>query len=556
MKTFVCIIIILTSFSHAQRTSRSEIIARNGMAATSHPLATQIAVDILKKGGSAVDAAIAANAALGLIEPMSCGIGGDLFALVWDSQTNKLYGLNASGRSPASLELDYFRRHNLEKIPLRGGLSVSVPGCVDGWFELHHKFGRLPMKEILAPVIDYAQEGVATPEIIAGYWAGGVRSFADVPNFIKTYTINGKSPLKGQLFNNPDLARTYQQIADHGRDAFYQGKMAEKISQCVRNQGGFLSTDDLARHQSEWVEPLSVRYRGYDVWELPPNGQGIAVLQILQILEKFDLASLRFGSARHIHCLIEAFKLVFEDRAVYYADPESNDVPVQKLLSPEYADARARLINLQQANLNVQAGKLSDSETVYLCTADKDGNMVSLIQSNYYNFGSGLVPDSLGFALQNRGALFSLNEGSANVYAPRKRPFHTIIPGFVTQNNEPYLCFGVMGGDFQPQGQVQILVNLIDFGMNLQQAGDAPRCAHEGSSSPRGEEMIPSGGLVGLEKGFPSSLAEELRSLGHTVKVGDNVMFFGGYQAIKYDRENGVLIGASEVRKDGQAAGY
>ena len=551
---FLSWITIATTFSFGAPRSTSEVIAQNGMAATSHPLATQVALDILKKGGSAVDAAIAANAALGLMEPMSCGIGGDLFAIVWDAEAKKLVGLNASGRSPKALSIDYFRQQGFDQIPIRGPLSLSAPGCVDGWYALHEKFGALPMSQILKPVIDYAKNGAPVPEIIAGYWAGGVKSFAESPNFLDTYGINGKAPTKSRIFKNPDLAKTYEKIGAD-RDAFYKGDIAKSIADFVAQQGGFLSYEDLTGHFSEWVEPLSTNYRGYDVWQLPPNGQGIAVLQMLNILERFDVTKFGFGSADHVHTFLEAKKLVFEDRARFYADPAFSDMPVETLISKEYAKKRAALIDMNRAGEDYQAGNLSEGETVYHCTADKNGNMVSLIQSNYYGFGSALVPDGLGFVLQNRGALFTLEEGHANVYAPGKRPFHTIIPGFVTKDDEPFMAFGVMGGDFQPQGHVQVLMNIIDFGMDLQEAGDAPRIAHEGSSTPRGEQAVGSG-EVGLEDYFPIALEAELKSRGHDVKVGNSVMFYGGYQAIRYDRENGVYVGATEVRKDGQAAGF
>lgn len=551
----LCLLVAVGSSFAAPR-SDSEVIAQHGMAATSHALATQVAVDILQDGGSAVDAAIAANAALGLMEPMSCGIGGDLFAIVWDAESQQLYGLNASGRSPQSLSLEYFKQQEMEQIPIRGPLSLSVPGCVDGWFELHERFGMLPMDKILLPVIEYAKQGVPIPEVIAGYWESGIEDFADQPNFLKTYGVDGKAPEKGQLFRNPDLAETYEKIATQGREVFYNGEIAKTIDTFVKHVGGFLSYEDLAAHHSEWIKPVSTNYRGYDVWELPPPGQGIAVLQMLNILEQFNLAEMGFGSADHIHVLLETKKLAFEDRAKFYADMEFVDVPVQQLISKDYAAQRAKLIDMNHAGTDYAAGDISAGETVYLCTADAEGNMVSLIQSIYYGFGSALVPDGLGFVLQNRGALFTLEAGHANVYAPGKRPFHTIIPGFVTKDGGPYLAFGVMGGDFQPQGQVQVLSNIFDFGMDLQEAGNAPRVAHSGSSTPRGDQMADDGGQVGLENYFSPELAEQLRARGHNVQVGNDVMFYGGYQAIQFDKEHGVYIGATEIRKDGQAAGY
>ena len=547
-------VLLLTTVLTAQQRSTSEVIAENGMAATSHPLASQIALDILKKGGTAVDAAIAANAALGFLEPMSCGVGGDLFAIVWDAKSQQLYGLNASGRSPKSLTIDYFEQQGFDQIPVRGPLALSVPGCVDGWYTLHEKFGALPMNEVLQPVIEYAQNGAPVPEIIADYWAGGVKNFADSPNFLHTFAIEGKAPLKAQLFKNPDLAQTYEKIAID-RNAFYRGDIAKTIANFVKEQGGFLTSEDLASHHSEWVQPQSVDYRGYDVWQLPPNGQGMAVLQMLNILERFDISGFGFGSANHVHAFLEAKKLVFEDRAKFYADPAFSTIPIKKLLSDEYATERAGLIDMKSAGADFRAGELTDGETVYLCTADKYGNMVSFIQSNYYGFGSSMVPDGLGFVLQNRGALFTLEEGHSNVYEPGKRPFHTIIPGFVTKDGDPYLSFGVMGGDFQPQGQVQVLINMIDFGMDLQEAGDAPRIGHTGSSTPRGDKMSGSG-VVALENYFSADLAVELKNRGHNVKVGNSAMSYGGYQAIKYDKMHGVYLGATEVRKDGQVAGY
>jgi gamma-glutamyltranspeptidase/glutathione hydrolase len=535
--------------------TRSEVIARYGMAATSHPLATQIALDTLKRGGSAVDAAIAANAALGLMEPVGSGIGGDLFAIVWDAKTRKLYGLNASGRSPYGLTLERLRSEGRQSIPLVGPLPVSVPGCVDGWFELHKRFGRLPMQQILAPAIGYAHQGFPVTELIAYYWDRGLRALKDQPNFAETFAPGGEAPRKGQIFRNPDLARTLEKIAVGGRDAFYKGELAEVMDAFCRREGCFLRLRDLAEHTSTWVEPLSTNYRGYDVWELPPNGQGIAVLQMLNILEGFDLRAMGHNSAAYLHHHVEAKKLAYEDRAKFYADPEFSDIPVAELISKEYARRRRELINPTRAARRVAAGdpRLERGDTVYLTVADNDRNMVSLIQSNYAGFGSGLVPDGLGFVLQNRGALFTLEEGRFNTYAPHKRPFHTIIPGFVTRNGKPWLSFGVMGGAMQPQGHVQILCNLIDFGMNLQEAGDAPRYRHMGSSQPTGEVMT-GGGELALESGIDVETKRELARMGHRLRFVSGG--FGGYQAILYDAEHGVYIGASESRKDGQAAGY
>ena len=469
--------------------TRSEIIAKHGMAATSQPLATQIALDILKKGGNAIDVAIAANAALGLMEPTGNGIGGDLFAIIWDAKTQKLYGLNASGRSPKSLTLEYFKENGYEKIPAFGPLPVSVPGCVDGWFEMHKKFGSLEMKEILQPAIDYAREGFPVSELIAFYWNGNAHRLEKYPGFKEIYMPNGKAPQKGEIFKNPYLANTLEKIAKGGRDVFYKGEIARKIDEYMKEQGGFLSYEDLASHKSEWVEPISTNYRGYDIWELPPNGQGTAALQILNILEGYDIASMGFGSTEYIHTFTEAKKLAFEDRAKYYSDPDFNDIPIDQLISKEYAAERRELINPDHAARNYPAGELEQGNTIYLTVADKYGNMVSLIQSNYRGLGSGMTPGKLGFILQDRGELFSLDETHMNCYAPGKRPFHTIIPAFVTKDGKAYMSFGVMGGSMQPQGHAQIVVNMIDFGMNLQEAGDAPRLRHGGSSQPTGEKM-------------------------------------------------------------------
>jgi len=535
--------------------TRSEVIATHGMAATSQPLATQVALDILKSGGNAIDAAIAANAVLGLVEPTGNGIGGDLFAIVWDVKTQKLYGLNASGRSPQSLTLEYFKDNNLDSIPAYGPLPVSVPGAVDGWFELHGKFGALGMDKILAPAIAYAREGFPVSELIAYYMDRSVSRLGKYEGFEETYMPSGHTPRKGEIFKNPRLARTLERIAEGGRDEFYKGEIAHTIADFMKSQGGFLSYEDLASHRSDWVEPVSTSYRGYDVWELPPNGQGIAALQILNVLEGYDIAGMGFGSADYVHTFIEAKKLAFEDRAKFYADPDFNKIPVAELISKAYADERRKLIDPARAARSYDAGNpaLQEGDTVYLATADAVGNMVSLIQSNYRGMGSGMIPTDLGFILQDRGELFSLTEGQFNTYAPGKRSFHTIIPAFVTRDGKPWLSFGVMGGATQPQAHAQIVVNLLDFGMNLQEAGDAPRMLHYGSSQPTGSVMS-DGGNVYLETGFDAEMIRELVGRGHSIGYtrGD----YGGYQAILRDLVTGVYFGASESRKDGQAAGY
>ena len=532
--------------------TRSEVLAQRAMAATSHPLATQVALDILKTGGTATDAAIAANALLGLVEPTGCGLGGDLFAIVWDGE--RLHGLNASGRSPRSLTLEHLRGLGQKRIPCHGPLSVSVPGVVDGWYTLHEKLGKLPMASLLAPTIRYAREGFPVTQVIADSWAFGARELADYPGFRETFIRSGCAPKEGEIFKNPALARTLEVIAESGRDAFYRGGLADIMDRFMRRAGGFLTRGDLETHGSEWVEPVSASYRGYDVWELPPNGQGIAALQILNLLEAYDLAAMEFGSPTHVHHFLEAKKLAFEDRAKFYADPDFAEIPVEELISKDYADRRRERLDPSRASKDLEPGDpiLKTSDTVYLTTADGDGQMVSLIQSNFRGMGSGLCPDGLGFCFQDRGELFALEDGHANVYAPGKRPFHTIIPAFVTRDGRPYMSFGVMGGDIQPQMHAQILMNHIDFEMSLQESGDAPRIFHTGSSEPTGGRMH-DGGEVHLESGFARETRAVLERMGHRTR--DIVGGFGGYQAIACS-SRGVYRGASESRKDGHAAGF
>ena len=543
--------------------TRSEVIAPHAMAATSHPLATQIALDVMRQGGSAVDAAIAANAALGLMEPTGNGIGGDLFAIVWDPKTEKLYGYNGSGRSPQSLTLEEFQRRGLQDIPATGPLPVSVPGAVDGWFALHDRFGRLPMADNLAPAIRYAREGHPVHEVIAYYWDRSVPRLSQYPGFKEQFTVDGRAPRKGEMWKNPNLADTLQKIADGGRDAFYKGDIARTMDAYFRANGGFLSYGDLASHQGEWVEPVSTNYRGVDVWELPPNSQGIAALQMLNVLEGYDFSKIPFGSPEHVHLFVEAKKLAFADRARFYSDPAFQSAPVEKLVSKGYAADRRKLISPDKALREVQPGtprQLEEGDTIYLTTADAEGMMVSLIQSNYRGMGSGMAPTGLGFILQDRGEMFVLQgcDGAAphpNCYAPGKRPFHTIIPAFITRDGKPWVSFGVMGGAMQPQGHVQIVMNLVDFGMTLQEAGDAPRIQHDGSTEPVGSAKVMSdGGVVQLESGFPYETVRALMDKGHHVEWALGP--YGGYQAIKRDPETGVYYGASESRKDGQAAGY
>ena len=593
----VCLLVIACfgiSFGQIDRitgkpfATRSEVLARHGMVCTSVPAATQVGLDILKRGGNAVDAAIAANATLGLMEPVSNGIGGDLFAIVYSAKENKLYGINGSGRSPLGLsyeqmkaELDKLHR---KTIPPRGMLPISVPGTVDAWSELHKKFGKLKLSDDLAPAVKYAEEGFPVTELIAFYWHFGPEVYKDLPGaFLQAYTLDGKgrTPAKGDIFKNPALAKTLRLIGEKGRDAFYKGEIADKIDKFMRENGGFLRKADFEKHTSTWVDPVSTNYRGYDVFELPPNGQGIATLQILNILEGFDLKSMGRNSAETLHAMIEAKKIAWADRAKFYADPEFAKIPLAGLLSKEYAGERRKLIDPGHAAKAVEAGvppanraesqatreplqdsaatpkrsPIDDGDTIYMCTADDEGNMVSLIQSNYRGMGSGIVVPGLGFMFQDRGELFSMEPGHANVYAPGKRPFHTIIPGFVMKDGKPWESFGVMGGGMQPQGHVQVLTNQIDFGLNAQEAGDASRWQHEGDNEPTGEKME-QGGYVEVESGIPYEIVRELEKRGHEVRF--DVGGYGGYQAIKVELHDGqrVYVGASESRKDGQAAGY
>ncbi len=552
---------ILVSASGQDRISgktwagRSEVIAQNGMVCTSHPLSTQAGIEILRAGGNAIDAAIAANAMEGVVEPHVNGIGGDIFAIVWDNKTKKLYGLNGSGRSPYSLTLAEFKKRGLTHIPSTGPLPVSVPGCVDGWFELHKKFGSMPMERILSHAIQYARNGFPVHDELAGSLRAIPRIYGQYPNVKEHYYPNGEVPKKGDIFKNPNLANTLEKIAKGGRDVFYKGEIARTIDAFFKKVGGYLSYKDLADHTSTWVEPVSTNYRGYDVWELPPNGQGIAALQMLNILEGYDFSKIPWGSPEHIHLFVEAKKIVFEDRAKFYSDMDFVKIPVRSLISKEYADERRKLINPDRALSRIDAGNpaLKDGDTIYLTVADKDGNMVSLIQSNYRGFGSGMMADGLGFMFQDRGELYSLTEGQNNTYAPHKRPFHTIIPAFMTKDGQPIMSFGVMGGGYQPLGHVEIVMDVVDFGMNVQEAGDAPRIDHDGSSEPTGERMEGSG-MVMLESGFPYETIRELMRKGH--KVGYGLGGYGGYQCIRFDPIRKVYFGASEFRKDGQAAGY
>ncbi len=542
--------------------TRSPVLARHGMVAASQPLAAQIGLQVLREGGSAVDAALATNAALGLTEPTGCGVGGDLFAIVWDEARQELVGLNGSGASPANLSLAALRERlsdeGLDHIPLRSALSVSVPGCVDGWFTLHERYGRLPLHRLLAPAIEAAREGFPVTRVIASDWSRAPEVYAGFETFAETFLPGGRAPLEGELFRNPDLADTYERIAREGRDGFYAGPVAAAVVDTLERAGGALALEDLAAHRSEWVDPVSVDYRGHELWELPPSGQGLAALQMLRLLEPHDLGTLGFGSAEATHLMLEAKKLVYEDRARFYADPAMADVPVTALLSRAYAAERGALLDAERAATDVGHGDpvLHDGDTVYLTAADAQGNVVSWIQSNYTGFGSGFVPPGTGFGLQNRGNLFHLDPTHRNAFAPGKRPFHTIIPAMLTEDGRPVLSFGVMGGAMQPQGHVQIVTNMLDFGMDVQAAGDAPRWRHEGSSQPTGAARQ-GAGVVYVEAPLAATAGAGLSARGHELSVGPGG--FGGYQGIWIDHGGDpgarVYRGGSESRKDGAAVG-
>ena len=534
--------------------TRSAVIARQGMAATSQPLATATAIQMLQKGGNAIDAAIAANAVLGVVEPMSCGIGGDLFAIVWDAKTKRLYGLNASGRAPAAATIEMFKSKGLASIPTHGPLSWSVPGCVDGWDHLWKRFGTKSWAELLAPAISYAGAGFPVSEIIAADWHASEELLQAIPTSAACYLPGGHAPAKGSVFFNAGLARSLGVIARGGRDAFYRGPLADAIVHYSQSAGGLFAHSDFAEHTSNFVEPVSTNYRGYDVWELPPNGQGIAALQMLNLLEPFDLKSMGPQSAEALHLMIEAKKLAYEDRARYYADPEFSRLPIATLISKPYAAQRRQAMNPERANPQPTAGEPAQADTIYMTVVDKDFNCVSLIQSNFHGFGSHHVPGDLGFVLQNRGCQFALDPHHLNRLEPRKRPFHTIIPAFITKDGQPWLSFGLMGGDMQAQGHAQVVCDLIDFGMDVQEAGDAPRFRHFGSSEPTGTPADPGGGSVAFESGITAETRRQLVAKGH--RLVESAGGFGGYQAIRIDLERGVLIGGSDPRKDGCALGY
>lgn len=541
---------------------RKVVSAKHGVVATSQPLASETGLEILKQGGSAIDAAIASNAVLGLVEPHMCGMGGDLFAIVWDAGESRLHGLNASGRSPQSLSYSLLKNElaqlHTNILPTDSLLSVSVPGAVDGWFKLHERFGRLPFSALIDPVIQFAREGFDLTPVIAAEWNrfSAKTDEAFRGDFLSTYRPHGTSPAVGDKFRNPDLADSYSLIRESGRQGFYEGALAERIADFMKSQGGYIRKADLMAHQSDWVEPLCVRYRGCDIYELPPNGQGMAALQMFLLLEEYDIASMSKAEAAHV--MVEAKKLAFEDRARFYSDPDFCAAPLKELLSAPYSEERRKYIGEEAAQI-VYAGDpvLRQSDTVYLTTADSEGNMVSLIQSIFHPFGAGIVVPGTGFSLQNRGMSFSLDKNHANVYEAGKRPFQTIIPAFAMQNGEPYLSFGVMGGDMQPQGHVQVISNILDRDMDIQSAGDTPRWRHDGSTlvTDDADAYLSDGGELILESGVDSETEEQLRQRGHRVSRDDQGPGFGGYQAIMRCKD-GSYVAASESRKDGCALGY
>ncbi len=552
----VLITIVLLSLCLGQSAMAEsvETIAREGMVATSHPQAVQVGIDILKRGGNAIDAAIATNAAMGVVEPMSCGMGGDLYAIVYDAKTKKIYGLNASGRSPYGASIEFFKSKNLDFIPASGPLSWSVPGCVDGWDQLRQRFGTMGWDALLSPAAELAEKGFDVAPTIGGFWRGAEGLLQRHPESRRAFlNAQGRAPRAGDRMTNADLAASLRLVIAGGRDAYYKGPIARDIVTFSQVQGGLFSLKDFEDHTSIWVQPVSADYRGYNVWEIPPPGQGISALQMLNILEGYDLHSLGANTAGYLHLLIEAKRLAYADRARYYADPEFVKVPVDRLISKDYAAARRKLIQLDRAAPTMPPGEVAlGGDTIYLCVVDKDRNCVSLIQSNFNGFGSGLVPANVGFALQNRGTLFALDPNHANALKPHRRPFHTIIPSLVTKNDRPYFVFGVMGGDMQPQGHVQVLVNLLDFSMNVQAAGDSPRVEHIGSATPTGhpERGV---GTVQAEPGIPDAVVRDLEKRGHVItRIAKNG---GGYQGILIDDAN-VLHGASESRRDGKAMGY
>jgi gamma-glutamyltranspeptidase/glutathione hydrolase len=536
------------------RSTRSVVMARNGVIATSQPLASAAGLRVLQQGGNAIDAAVTAAAVLAVVEPTMNGLGGDLFAIIYDAKTKTIRGLNASGRAPAAATPDEFQRRKLDRIPYRGVLSVSIPGVVDGWNELLTRHGTIPLGRALEPAIGYARDGFAVSDIISQQWKSEVELLAQDPAAAATFLPAGRAPEPGEIFSNPRLAASLEQIAKGGRDAFYRGPIGKAIAADMKKRDGLITEADLAAHRSDWVDPISTTYRGYEVLELPPNTQGVAALEMLNILEGFDLKSLGHNSAAYLHLLVEAKRIAFADRDAWLGDPGA--VPadaLKRMMSKEYAAERRREIDPQRAAPEYRALVLSApgasrenhpearGDTIYMTVADRDGNVVSLIQSIFENFGAAIVAGDTGIALHNRGALFSLRPGEPNVLAPGKRPFHTLVPAMVLKDRKPWLSFGVMGGDMQPQGHVQVLLNLLDFGMNVQEAGEAARFRHSAAG-------------LALETAISAEARSGLEARGHRVITSPGV--FGGFQGILIDPATRVLMGGSDPRKDGLAIGY
>jgi gamma-glutamyltranspeptidase / glutathione hydrolase len=527
--------------------ARSMVMSRNGIVAAESPLAAQAGVRILERGGNAVDAAIAANAAMGVVAPMMNGVGGDLFAIVYDAKSNKLYGLNASGWAPKELTIEFLRKRGLRDMPQRGIYPVTVPGAVEGWQKLADKFGRKKLAEDLAPAIKIAQDGFPVPELTAAVWAANLDLLREDSAASQTYLIKDHAPHAGEVFANPDLAWSLQQIAAHGRDAFYKGEIAKKILDAMKRHGGVMTAQDLSEYSSEWVEPISTTYRDWTVFELPPNGQGLAALEMLNIMEKFPLGTKDwgFGSVNALHTMIEAKKLAYADLLAYIGDPRQQKLPVATLLSKEWAETRSKLIDAEHANCSFAAGTLpAGSDTTYLSVVDREGNMVSLIQSNYESFGSGIVADGTGFALHDRGGLFTLDPASPNALAGRKRPLHTIIPAFA-QKGDIRVAFGIMGGWNQSQAHAQFVANISDFQMNIQAALEAARFSKHSFE----------GCDVAMENRFNGAVRNDLTAKGHKIDLkGAFSGTMGGGQAVLRDFATGVNYGASDPRKDGQAS--
>ena len=525
---------------------RSMVISRRGVVSAENPLAAQAGANVLAHGGNAVDAAIATNAVMGVVEPMMNGIGGDLFAIVYDAKSGKLYGLNASGWAPAGLSVEFLKSKGIAKMPQKGIQSVTVPGAVDGWAKLIARFGTKKFAELLAAAIYYSREGFPVPEWDAAYWADEVDLLKQDKNAAATYLSGGHAPRMGEVFRNPDLARSLEAIASGGRDAYYRGGSAKSIVELSTRLGGTMTPEDLADYSSEWVEPISTTYHGWTVYEIPPNGQGIAALEMLNIMEQFSLGQFGHNSTDALHAMIEAKKLAYADMYRYVADPKFSQVPVQGMLSKEYAARRAKLVDMAKANCDVLPGEppmATSGDTTYLTVTDGDGNMVSLIQSNYAEFGSGLVADGTGFALQDRGGLFSLDPNSPNKLAGHKRPLHTIIPGFMS-NGQERIAFGIMGGFNQAQAHAQFVSNVVDFGMNIQEALEAARF----------RKVTFAGCDVDLEDRIPAAVRDGLTARGHKINLhGVYSATMGGGQAVQRDISSGVNYGASDPRKDGEA---